>query len=65
MITTRNNYAKIFIFFISLIIVIFSANAWYGEEAFKQWVATSAENGTLLIGTAHGGAYGGWADFPN
>jgi len=45
--------------------VIFSANAWYGEEAFKQWVATSAENGTLLIGTAHGGAYGGWADFPS
>jgi putative transferase (TIGR04331 family) len=45
--------------------VIFSANAWYGEEAFKQWAATAAENGTLLIGTAHGGAYGGWADFPS
>lgn len=34
---------------------IFSANAWYYDEYFKQWAAESAERGTLLIGTAHGG----------
>lgn len=44
---------------------IFSANAWYFDEAFKQWAAASAEEeGTLLIGTPHGGAYGGWANMP-
>lgn len=44
---------------------IFSANAWYYDEHFKQWAAESAERGTLLIGTAHGGAYGGWVNFPS
>lgn len=44
---------------------IFSANAWYYEEAFKQWAAASAEKGTLLIGTPHGGNYGGLADMPS
>jgi putative transferase (TIGR04331 family) len=44
---------------------IFSANAWYYEEAFKQWAAASAEKGTLLIGTPHGGSYGGLAIMPS
>jgi putative transferase (TIGR04331 family) len=44
---------------------IFSANAWYFDEAFKQWAAASAENGALLIGTPHGGNYGGMAIMPS
>ncbi len=43
---------------------ILSANAWHFEETFKQWAAMSAEKGTLLIGTPHGGNYGGLADMP-
>ncbi len=43
---------------------ILSANAWYSDETFKQWAAFSAEKGTLLIGTPHGGNYGGPADMP-
>lgn len=43
---------------------IFSANAWHFDEAFKQWAAISAEKGTLLIGTSHGGNYGGLANMP-
>lgn len=41
---------------------ILSANAWHFDETFKQWAAISAEKGTLLIGTPHGGNYGGPAD---
>lgn len=37
---------------------IFSSGAWYWDEAFKQWAAISAENGTQLIGNQHGGNYG-------
>ena len=37
---------------------IFSANAWYYDEIFKQWAATSADDGMLLLGTQHGGNYG-------
>jgi len=44
--------------------VIFSANAWYCDEAFKQWAAVSAEKGSMLIGTPHGGSYGGLAYMP-
>lgn len=44
--------------------VIFSANAWYCDEGFKQWAAASAEKGALLIGTPHGGDYGGLACMP-
>lgn len=44
--------------------VIFSANAWYCDEAFKQWAAASAEKGALLMGTPHGGSYGGLAYMP-
>lgn len=44
--------------------VIFSANAWYCDEAFKQWAAASAERGALLMGTPHGGSYGGLACMP-
>lgn len=44
---------------------IFSANAWYFEETFKQWAAISAEKGTLLLGTPHGGSYGGLANMPS
>lgn len=43
---------------------IFSANAWYVEEAFKQWAALSTEQGTLLAGTSHSCPYGGWAHLP-
>lgn len=43
---------------------ILSANAWHFEETFKQWAALSAEKGTFLIGTPHGGNYGGLADMP-
>lgn len=43
---------------------IFSANAWYFDEVFKQWAAASAEKGTLLIGTPHGGNYGSLAYMP-
>lgn len=44
---------------------IFSSIAWYYDETFKQWAAASAEAGTLLLGTSHGGAYGGWANNPD
>lgn len=37
---------------------IFSANSWYNDEAFKQWAAKSADEGSLLLGTQHGGNYG-------
>lgn len=37
---------------------IFSCNAWYFDEAFKRWAASSAEHGTLLLGSQHGGNYG-------
>lgn len=37
---------------------IFSANGWYYDEAFKCWAAASAEKGSLLLGTPHGGSYG-------
>lgn len=43
---------------------IMSANAWHFDEEFKQWAALSAGKGTLLIGTPHGGNYGGLADMP-
>jgi len=38
--------------------VIFSANAWWGDEVFKCWSAECAENGTTLLGVQHGGIYG-------
>lgn len=41
---------------------IFSANAWYFDEPFKMWAASSAEKGTLLLGTQHGGNYGSIKD---
>lgn len=41
---------------------IFSANSWYYDEMYKQWAATSAEEGALLLGTQHGGSYGGLAN---
>ena len=37
---------------------IFSAVDWYRHEMFKHWAAKSAETGTQLIGTQHGGGYG-------
>lgn len=37
--------------------LIFSANSWWYDEVFKFWAATHAENGTLLLGTPHGGDY--------
>ena len=34
---------------------IFSANSWWYDEVFKLWSADCAENGSLLMGTPHGG----------
>ena len=42
--------------------ILFSANAWYFDEAFKQWSALSAESGAMLLGTQHGGKYGSVAN---
>lgn len=44
---------------------IFSANGWYFDEAFKQWAATSADTGTILMGTQHGGNYGALKSMPS
>ena len=44
---------------------IFSANSWYYDESFKQWAGMSAEKGTLLLGTQHGGIYGGLKNMPS
>ncbi len=44
---------------------IFSANGWYYDEAFKQWAAASAEAGSLLLGTQHGGVYGCLKNMPS
>lgn len=43
---------------------IFSSNSWHYDETFKQWAATLAEHGTLLLGAQHGGNYGSPAAFP-
>lgn len=37
---------------------VFSANAWYYDEVFKQWAAGAAERGAPLLGCQHGGNYG-------
>ncbi|MES2188893.1 MAG: LIC12162 family protein [Pseudomonadota bacterium] len=37
---------------------ILSSNSWYFDEHFKHWAGTSAEKGSLLLGTQHGGCYG-------
>lgn len=44
---------------------IFSANAWYYDESFKQWAAMSAEKGVTLLGTQHGGNYGIQKNMPS
>lgn len=44
---------------------ICSANAWYYDEAFKQWAAASADEGCLLLGTQHGGNYGALNKMPS
>ena len=44
---------------------IFSANAWYYDEVFKRWAAASAEDGTILMGTQHGGNYGSISPMPS
>jgi len=44
---------------------IFSANGWYYDEVFKQWAAASAETGSLLLGTQHGGNYGCISNMPS
>lgn len=36
---------------------IYSANAWWFDEPFKHWAAKCQEQGTKLIGGAHGSAY--------
>ena len=44
---------------------IFSANGWYYDECFKQWAATRADAGALLLGTQHGGDYGSLRRMPS
>lgn len=44
---------------------IFSANGWYYDEAFKQWSAKCADDGTMLLGTQHGGNYGALKNMPS
>lgn len=44
---------------------IFSANGWYNDEVFKQWSAQCAEEGSLLLGTQHGGNYGALKNMPS
>jgi len=44
---------------------IFSANSWFGKEPFKQWAAGSADCGTVLLGTQHGGNYGSIDPMPS
>lgn len=44
---------------------IFSAVAWYYDETFKQWAASSAESGATLLGMQHGGNYGSLAIHPS
>lgn len=44
---------------------IFSATAWNFDDYFKHWSALSAERGALLLGSQHGGNYGGLAMMPN
>jgi putative transferase (TIGR04331 family) len=44
---------------------VFSANAWYYDEIFKQWAAGSAEQGAVLLGCQHGGNYGALAFMPS
>jgi len=38
--------------------VIFTANAYYSNEAFKFWAGYNVERGAKLVGTQHGGHYG-------
>lgn len=38
--------------------VILTANAFYGDEAFKMWAAQCLERGARVIGVQHGGHYG-------
>ncbi len=45
--------------------VIFSANAWHHTDDFKQWAASQAEAGTLLVGAQHGGNYGSLLHHPS
>jgi putative transferase (TIGR04331 family) len=44
---------------------IFSANGWYYDETFKQWAGSSAEKGTIILGTQHGGNYGALTYMPS
>lgn len=44
---------------------VFSANSWYYDELFKQWAAISSDAGVLLLGTQHGGIYGGMKHMPS
>jgi putative transferase (TIGR04331 family) len=44
---------------------IFSANAWYNDEHFKQWAALSADDGAMLLGIQHGGIYGALGVMPS
>ncbi|MBJ6752195.1 LIC12162 family transferase [Geomonas anaerohicana] len=37
---------------------VFSANAYFYDEAFKVWAGACAEKGALLLGSQHGGNYG-------
>jgi putative transferase (TIGR04331 family) len=41
---------------------IFSNTAWQFDEVFKQWAASCAENGVILLGSQHGGTNGSLAN---
>lgn len=56
--SARNSYPK-------QVKAIFSANGWFYDELFKQWAAISSDNGVLLLGTQHGGIYGGMEHMPS
>lgn len=38
--------------------LIYSANAWFGNEAFKMWAAEQAVQGAKLVCAQHGGHFG-------
>lgn len=54
----RNNFPK-------RVTAVFSANAWYYDEVFKQWAAAMAERGSVLLGCQHGGNYGALECMPS
>ena len=38
--------------------IIFTSNAWFGDDVFKRWMAEKIESGTMLMVGQHGGHFG-------